>query len=249
MKTGGEEDTGSCCDFVLTKRISQINAILYCRQKEEMFRGIKCMKLYISDIRGLFDLPGISLLDAKRQDRVYRYRRLEDRVRCLTAGLMLQSVFGEDAVSSMTVSSFGKPILPNGPCFNLSHSGNMVVLLADEQPVGVDVELITPYSQTVAKKVFTAVEQSWLSRQATDEAFFRLWTGKEAIMKALGLGFHLPPERFEIRPEEGFANIVGGQSWYLHWLALDAHIICTAAEHPGRAEMPVWLSRNELLSR
>ena len=125
----------------------------------------------------------------------------------------------------------------------------MVVLLADERSVGVDVEFITPYSQSVARKVFTTVEQNWLSCQATDEAFFRLWTGKEAIMKALGLGFHLPPESFEICPDDGMANIVGGQSWYLHWLALDHHIICQVAEHPGRPAMPVWLSRNELLQR
>ena len=211
--------------------------------------GNMCMKLYISDIRGLFDLPGIELLDEGRRNRVYRYHRPEDQARCLTAGLMLRSVFGEDSASCMTVSQFGKPILPNGPCFNLSHSGHKVVLLADERPVGVDVEFITPYSQNVAKKVFTAVEQNWLRCQATDEDFFRLWTGKESIMKALGLGFHLPPESFEICPDAGIPNIVGGQSWYLHWLALDHHIICTAAEHPGRPAVPVLLSRNDLLQK
>lgn len=205
------------------------------------------MKLYICDIRGLLDLPGIELLDESRRNRVYRYRRLEDQARCLTAGLMLRSVFGEDDVSCMTVSQLGKPILPNGSCFNLSHSGNKVVLLADERPVGVDVEYITPYSQSVAKKVFTATEQNWLGCQATDEAFFRLWTGKESIMKALGLGFHLPPESFEICPDAGISNIACGQTWYLHWLALDLHIICTAAEHPIRPTMPILLSRNELL--
>jgi len=89
------------------------------------------MKLYISDIRGLFDLPGIELLDESRRSRVYKYHRPEDQARCLTAGLMLRSVFGEDDACCMTESRLGKPILPNGPCFNLSHSGNKVVLLAD----------------------------------------------------------------------------------------------------------------------
>jgi 4'-phosphopantetheinyl transferase len=207
------------------------------------------MKLYISDIRGLFDLPGIELLDERRRNRVYRYRRLEDQARCLAAGLMLRSVFGEDDASRMTVSQFGKPILPKGLYFNLSHSGNKVVLLADERSVGVDVELMTPCSKSVAKKVFTTVEQNWLRCQATDEAFFRLWTGKESIMKALGLGFHLPPESFEICPDAGISNIVCGQSWYLHWLVLDHHMICTAAEHPCTPTMPILLSRNELLQK
>jgi hypothetical protein len=48
--------------------------------------GNMCMKLYISDIRGLFDLPGIELLDEGRRNRVYRYHRPEDQARCLTAG-------------------------------------------------------------------------------------------------------------------------------------------------------------------
>ena len=67
------------------------------------------MKLYISDIRGLLDLPGIELLNESRRNRVYRYRRLEDQARCLTAGLMLRSVFGEDDASK-TVSHLAKTI-------------------------------------------------------------------------------------------------------------------------------------------
>lgn len=205
------------------------------------------MKLYISNIRELFDLCGIELLEENRKDRVYRYRRLEDRARCLTAGLMLRSVFGEEAAARIQPSQYGKLILPDGRSFNLSHSGDMVVLLTDEQPVGVDVEYITPYSQSVAKKVFTVSEQDWLRQQGTDEAFFRLWTGKEAIMKALGLGFQLPPESFEICPDSVCQNPVRGFRWYLHWLQADQHMICTAALHPGKPTMPIQLTRSHLL--
>ena len=65
--------------------------------------GNMCMKLYISDIRDLFDLPGIELLDESRKNRVYRYHRLEDRARCLTAGPCC-AVSLEDDASRMTVS-------------------------------------------------------------------------------------------------------------------------------------------------
>ncbi len=205
------------------------------------------MKLFVSDAKNLFDLSGVELLEEGRRRRLYRYLRLEDQARCLTAGLMLRRVFGSGAAARMILSQFGKPVLPGGPCFNLSHSGDKVVLLVDEEDVGADVEQIAPYSWKVAKQVFTVSEQKWLRRQATDEAFYRLWTGKEAIMKALGLGFQLPPENFEIRPDSFFPNSVCGRNWYLHWFEIDGHMICTAAGHSGRPEGPVLLTRNELL--
>lgn len=207
------------------------------------------MTLYICDIRELADLPGMELLDRRRRERVHRYRRPEDQARCLAAGLLLRSVLGEERVSRVFLSEHGKPVLPEGPSFNLSHSGSKVVLLADDGPVGVDVEQMAPFSPAVAGKVFTAAEQSWLSRRWEDGAFFRLWTGKEAVMKAVGLGFRLPPDRFEICPDAGTACLESGQVWYLHWIDLEQHMLCTAAEHPGGPGTPVFLSGDDLLQK
>ena len=208
------------------------------------------MKLYISDTREHFDLCGAELLEEERRIRLYRYRRLEDQARCLTAGLMLRCVLGKDAAACITLSRFGKPFLPGGPCFNLSHSGDKVVLLVDDkQMVGVDVERIDAAPLTVAKKVFTASEQQWLWHQAKDEAFFRLWTGKEAIMKALGLGLQLPPESFHIHPDSDSANAVRGYDWYLHWLEIDGHMICTATGRSEAPQNPVLLTKSELLQK
>jgi len=205
------------------------------------------MRIFICDIRGLLDLSGVELLEQERRQRMFRYRRPEDRARCLAAGLMLRSVLGKDAAASISASGFGKSFLPGGPCFNLSHSGHKVVLLVGEQAVGVDVEYIAPYPAEVAGRVFTAAEQRWLLQQGTDEAFFRLWTGKEAIMKALGLGFQLPPESFEIAPDACSPQSVCGRRWHLHWLEADGHMICTASERPCRPAGPILLTPEDLL--
>ena len=207
------------------------------------------MKLYIFDINDLFDLGGIELLETGRRSRLFRYRRLEDQVRCLAAGLMLRSVFGKEAAASIPPSGTGKPVLPDGPCFNLSHSGDKVVLAEDDWDVGVDVEQIAPWSWQVAKKVFTSRELAWLRNQSSEAAFYRLWTGKEAIMKALGLGFQLPPECFEILPESAGPNPVCGRNWYLYWTQTEGHMLCTASEHPEKPSLPIRLSRTDLLSR
>jgi len=160
---------------------------------------------------------------------------------------MLRSVLGKEAAARVELSPFGKPFLPDGPCFNLSHSGDKVVLIIGRQEVGIDVELVTPYSWAVVQKVFTEAEQAWLSGQGTDEAFFRLWTGKEAIMKALGLGFRLPPESFEIAPNGETPCTVCSRNWHLFWFEADHHMICTASEYPTKPDRPIPLTRTELL--
>jgi len=206
------------------------------------------MRIYICDTNELPDLPGVKLLEENRRIHMQRYLRVEDRVRCLSAGLMLRCVLGETYAGSVQRSHLGKPYLPGGPCFNLSHSGNKVVLAVSEDEVGIDVEQIAPFSFAVAQRVFTANEQDWLQRQGEDSAFYRLWTGKEAIMKALDLGFQLPPESFEILPESEGPNRVCGRDWFLHWQEIDGHMLCTASQFPEAPESIVFLTRMQLLT-
>lgn len=205
------------------------------------------MNIYVSDITNLLDLPGSGQLTPARRARMQRYIRLEDRARCLAAGLLLRRVFGPEAAQRIAVTPLGKPYLPGGAHFSLSHSGSKVVLLTSAHEAGVDVEQIVPYCQAVARQVFSPREQAWLHEQGTDEAFYRLWTGKESIMKALGLGFQLPPESFEIHPETHVPNHVLNRAWYLQWRNLDGHMLCCAASVPDEAFSLTPLSREELL--
>lgn len=191
--------------------------------------GYKNATVYVCDISELYDLPGVELLTSIRRERLFRYRFHEDRVRCLTAGLMLRYVFGGTQAERIVNTSLGKPYLPCGPFFNLSHSGSKVVLLVGDQELGVDIEQITPYSQLVAQRVFTDCELAWLNTRQSDEAFFRLWTGKESIMKASGKGFSLLPESFEINPTQAVSNCVCGYDWFLHWQVLEGHMLCCAS--------------------
>ena len=205
------------------------------------------MELYICDIRNLSDLKGINKLDKERRSRLYRYRRNEDRMRCLCAGLMLLHVLGVENAAAITASDTEKPVIDVGPWFNLSHSGNYVILAVDGSEVGADIEQVETYPKKVAEKVFMPSEQKWLLKQGNDEAFYRLWTGKEAVMKALGLGFRLPPESFEINPDSQEACCVCGRSWYLDWNHIDNHVICTASESPEKPDRIIMLTGKELL--
>ena len=69
--------------------------------------------------------------------------------------------------------------------------------------IGVDIERIRPLDDLVgvARSAFSARECSELFSLASSEqqaAFFRVWTRKEAVLKALGTGFSLPSRSFDV---------------------------------------------------
>ncbi|HLF96157.1 MAG TPA: 4'-phosphopantetheinyl transferase superfamily protein [Methylococcaceae bacterium] len=92
----------------------------------------------------------------------------------------------------------GKPHLPGAPLhFNLSHSGDWCLLAVSRRwPVGADVERRREGLDLagLAHRCFSSAERSWwqsLPENARPSAFFRLWTCKEAFVKAVGQGIRL----------------------------------------------------------
>ncbi len=158
------------------------------------------MKLFYCNIAELNDFRGAARLSPERTgtDGALPAAGRPEAVPC--AGTSVACAFGEGSCARISLELCGKPYLPGGAFFNLSHSGNYAVLAVSPCEVGVDVEQVAPYSQAVAEKCFTAPEREWLSRQSCGQAFFKLWTGKESVMKATGLGLRLPPESFNILP-------------------------------------------------
>ena len=157
----------------------------------------------------------------------------------MAAGLLLRRSCGVTGDEQLIFGENGKPYLKNGGLFfSISHSGDYAVLTVSGREVGADIEKIAPVSVSgaVAARCFTPDELSWMRGQAADEAFYRLWTAKESVMKASGLGFSLSPKTFSVLPTDASAHRIAGRSWFLHWLAYDGHVICSAVE--GAAEKP-----------
>lgn len=114
----------------------------------------------------------------------------------------------------------GRPLVehPRGSGLHLSlatRSGLVAVALAN-RPVGVDVEAVDAHAAPPAALLHPE-EQGWLLAQPQDEralAFARLWSAKEAYVKALGTGFLRPPESFTVTlsPEGVITVRDGGQA-------------------------------------
>lgn len=96
---------------------------------------------------------------------------------------------------------FGKPCLVEGGAlqFSLSRSaGTALIGISRDQAIGVDVERIraVPDADALAQDHFTAGERAeWAETPGAlrESAFLACWTGKEACLKALGVGLALPP--------------------------------------------------------
>lgn len=176
------------------------------------------------------NLRGTGLVTESRREKISAFIRREDKARCLVAGLLLRQVCGVENDSQLAFGENGKPYLENGGnFFNISHSGEYVVLATSPREVGVDIEKITAFDENVAARVFTRAELAWLDSRGTDEAFFQLWTAKESLLKAVGAGLSIPPESFTVLPLDA-PKILGGRKWLLEFFLHEKHIICRAIE-------------------
>lgn len=99
--------------------------------------------------------------------------------------------------------------------FNLSHSQNLAILaVCREQSVGIDIECSQRNSDWsgIARRFFTPNEQQALfalPQAQQKDAFYQLWTRKEAHMKVTGLGLGLPPTQFELSVPPHPAAFIG----------------------------------------
>ena len=104
-------------------------------------------------------------------------------------------------------NDYGKPFVPDGPFFNLSHAeGLAAVAVFPDREVGVDIERLAPFSAVrgVAEEFFSPGERAWIAGGTPPEArFFRCWVLREAFVKALGQGLSFPLERFRILTPPG----------------------------------------------
>ena len=89
----------------------------------------------------------------------------------------------------------GKPFLPAHPAlrFNVSHAGALaLVALCEQADVGIDLEPAASFADAsrLWPTVCSDAEQRWLAAhpERAVQAFGRLWTRKEAVLKALGSG-------------------------------------------------------------
>ena len=193
------------------------------------------VKLYFADVSCLKDEKLYSKLSEKmtqaRRDAADRLRFAKDRRLSVGAYSLLRYALiraGEKGTFPIETGECGKPYFPDRPdiCFNLSHSGDVALCALSDTDVGCDVEAQRRPPLSVAKRYFSSSEKDYLASARTDEEraerFFRVWTLKESVMKATGLGFSLAPSSFSAVDSDGglLSPEVRGETFFV----CDAHL-------------------------
>lgn len=137
----------------------------------------------------------IASLPLWRREKVCLFKHEQGRKECAYSYLLLcqalQKVYGMDVQPEFSYGEHGKPFLKDYADihFNLSHCRNAIACAVSDRPVGIDVERIGRFKESVARHVLNDAEYHHVvTSSAPDEEFTRLWTQKEAIVKLTGRG-------------------------------------------------------------
>ncbi|MCD4650570.1 MAG: 4'-phosphopantetheinyl transferase superfamily protein [Candidatus Cloacimonetes bacterium] len=174
----------------------------------------------------------LTSLPDKLVKRYRSFHRLQDRINGIAGWLLLMkataTLSGHCSLSRIEYNLWKRPYFSGEADFNISHSGDCVVCAYVESgSVGVDVEQITEIKPREFRQVFSEQEWNLLENSwNVPGLFFRIWTYKEAIMKADGRGLNLEPKTigWDYHP-----CIVDGKAWFTKEFILEQDFQVTLA--------------------
>ncbi len=80
----------------------------------------------------------------------------------------------------------GAPCPIDGIHWSLSHKPECVAAVVSKDRVGIDVEEMTPRTESLF--AYVASDEEWELKDKSWDTFFRYWTAKEATLKVSGIG-------------------------------------------------------------
>jgi len=152
--------------------------------------------IYLNDDLETFDWQAaLPLLSEQRRQQCLKFKHELGRKTCAAAYLLLcQGLRREYGIEEPPVFEYGehgKPAIVGHPeiCFNMSHCREAALCVLSDRPVGVDVESIRSYSESLARYTMNDREMQLILQAPRPEVeFTRLWTLKEAVVKRSGEG-------------------------------------------------------------
>ncbi len=173
-----------------------------------------------------------TVLSAAERDRAGRFVQERDRIRFVSGRWRMREILADIVGTSAAALPLaeglnGKPVLSEGPVFNLSHAAGLAALAvtADRSVLlGVDIEGARPVGAGLARLAFAPEERAALQAldpSARDWAFFLGWTRKEAVVKASGAGLRADLSGFAVTLEQDAARLLridgdSTENWRLH---------------------------------
>lgn len=148
-------------------------------------------------------------------ERANRYIQIKDSSRFIISRGALRYILGTYLSRPPASIELGEGInkkpqilhpIDTGLYYNISHSGDWILIAVANSEIGVDIEFINPVFDfnEVMPDIFKPDEVLFVKQADSTARFFTLWTRKEALAKATGQGL-----------DENFRSIPGLDGEYL----------------------------------
>lgn len=194
--------------------------------------------LNIAPLRGR-EREALALLSEERREKALRIRPKDARLRSIGAGLLLREA---GIAPPFSYGEHGKPYIPDGLHFSLTHSGELCALAVCETSVGLDAEKIAPVRRAAARAL-TSEERNFMEVDP-ERRFAYLWTRKEAALKSTGAGLSQPMNAFSVL---GDTAILDCETLSLYTVEYGDYMLSTAVSASLAAFVPRRVDASELL--
>ena len=190
------------------------------------------VKLYALDLETAFHHQKVLLekIDESQKEKAYRYKNEVDQIRSLASSYLVNTLSKE----SLLFNETGKPYYQNGPFFNISHSGQYVVMVVSNKEIGVDIEENTEKDMSSLIRIFNEAEAKMI-KEHTD--FYYLWCAKESLIKCIGSSLGKIKEVPGL-PLNGLKTFKG-KDYQCHTFIYDKHIVSVTRESKDEFEIKI----------
>ncbi|MBP5424609.1 MAG: 4'-phosphopantetheinyl transferase superfamily protein [Prevotella sp.] len=191
--------------------------------------------VYIDEHIDDFDLQAaLPEISEQRRLQALRFKFERGQRTCVLAYLLLKKALREEyGLTENPLFEYGphgKPFIVGHPeiHFSLSHCREAVACAVSDRPVGIDVESVQRYRESLAQYTMNDEEQQLIAAaERPDVAFIRLWTMKEARLKLTGEGI-----------TNDLKSALSGGSWQFTTVErLDKNYIYTLCEEKASSDL------------
>ena len=171
-----------------------------------------------------FDLDAaLSEISEQRREQAVKFKHELGQRLCVLAYQLLKQglreAYGIEGNPQFEYNEHGKPAIVGHPeiFFNFSHCKEAVLCAISEQPVGVDVESVRSFNDSLVH--YTMNEDEIREIETAEDravAFIRLWTMKEAALKLEGTG--ISKDMKQVLQQDGlvFETFVDAQRRFIY---------------------------------
>ena len=186
--------------------------------------------LYLNDQLDVLDWESsLDELSEQRRQQVLQFKHEQGRRECVAAYLLLKQALREEyGITENPVFDYGehgKPTIVGHPeiHINLSHCREAAVCAVSSRPVGIDVESISRYKDSLAEYTMNASELRKIKEaENPEEEFIRLWTMKEAVLKLSGEGISNDIKDVLLVAHKRYTTVVDSQRRYIYTMCQDS---------------------------